>query len=52
MQLLPPAPVASCAFWKYVSNVVFTAPLTGKAPPQFSDAGNDCGSLVLWSRER
>jgi len=25
---------------------------TSEAPPQFSDAGNDCGSLVLWSRER
>lgn len=25
---------------------------TSEAPPQFSDSGNDCGSLVLWSRER
>ena len=34
MQLLPKAPVASCADWKYVSRVVFTAPFTGNAPPQ------------------
>jgi hypothetical protein len=25
---------------------------TSEAPPEFSDPGNDCGALVLWSRER
>jgi hypothetical protein len=25
---------------------------SSEAPPEFSDGGNDCGSLVLWSRER
>jgi hypothetical protein len=25
---------------------------TSEAPPEFSEPGDDCGSLVLWSRER